>query len=987
MAKRTGVLVGAAVFILASVAPPISVAHGQAEPLVPSTLKWRNIGPNRGGRSIAAAGSVARPGEYYFGATGGGLWKTTDGGISWAPVTDGKINSSSPGAVAVAPSNPDVVYMGMGEAELRANVIQGDGIYKSVDAGRTWKHTGLDRTQTIARIVVDPSNADNVYVAALGHPYGSNPERGIFRSRDGGLTWKRILFRDDKTGAVDIAMDPRDSRVLYASLWEVYRKPWMLSSGGKGSGIFKSTDGGDTWIELTRNAGMAGGVIGKVTLAVSPADSRRVYAVVEAAAGGLYRSDDAGATWKRVNGGRDLWQRAFYFMRVVADPKDKDALYVLNFKLFKSTDAGETFRELPATHDDHHDLWIDPGNPARMINANDGGASVTTNGGRTWTEEDYPTAQIYRVATTADIPYHACGGQQDNTSVCVPSQTSPLSIPDSPPGSWFYDIGGGENAVVAPDPLDANIFYANETNSLTRYDRRTGSIRDVQPYPRLVMGEPAKAMRERWNWTFPIGFSLADNKSLYAGSQHLWRTEDAGRTWDKISPDLTRGDSTTLGDSGGPIILDQDGPEIYGTIFTIAPSPRNPKVIWTGSDDGVVQVTTDGGATWRNVTPPDAAAFTKMSRIDASPHSDGAAYVAGNRYQMDDRAPYVWKTSDFGKTWKRITTGIRADDFVHAVREDPARRGLLYAGTEHGVYVSVDDGGSWTSLSQNLPDVPVTDLVVKDNDVVIATHGRSFYVLDDVSPLRQFDAAVASEPLHLYSPAAALRRVAPAAIDYRLTSPAADLRIEILSADGQQVRLLKLNESMKSAGFHRVSWDLRHDGATVFPGIVLEGPSPVTGPWVVPGDYTVRVTADGKSVAKAIRVLPDPRVNDVTVDDLRAQNALALKVRDAITAANSAVIRIRALRASGAPQALLDKLAPIESELYQVKNASPKDKIAFPIRLNNRLSGLFGNLERGDARPARSYYKVFDELSTELDLQLRRLAAALANSKVGGQPE
>jgi hypothetical protein len=454
-----------------------------------------------------------------------------------------------------------------------------------------------------------------------------------------------------------------------------------------------------------------------------------------------------------------------------------------------------------------------------------------------------------------------------------------------------------------------------------------------------------------------------------------------------VSPDLTRGDSTTLGDSGGPIILDQDGPEIYGTIFTIAPSPRNPKVIWTGSDDGLVHVTTDGGATWRNVTPPDAGAYTRMSRIDASPHSDGGAYVAGNRYEMDDRAPYIWKTSDFGKTWKRITAGIRADDFVHAVREDPARRGLLYAGTAHGVYVSFDDGASWGSLSQNLPDVQVTDLVVKDNDVVIATHGRSFYVLDDVSPLRQFDVAVVSAPVHLYSPASAVRRIAPAAIDYHLKDPAADLRIEILSSEGQPIRQIKVSESMKSAGFHRVTWDLRHDGATVFPGIVLEGPSPVTGPWVVPGDYRVHLVADGKSVTEPIKIFPDPRVKDVSVDDLRAQNKLALQVRDAITAANSAVIRIRSLRSSGAAQSLLDKLAPIESELYQVKNSSPKDKIAFPIRLNNRLSGLLGNLERGDARPTRAYYKVFDELSNELDVQLRRLTAVLANSNAGGQPE
>jgi photosystem II stability/assembly factor-like uncharacterized protein len=954
-----------------------------AQSTVPATLKWRNIGPNRGGRSIAAAGSSARPNEYYFGATGGGLWKTTDGGLTWAPVTDHMIASSSPGAVAVAPSNPDVVYIGMGEAELRANVIQGDGIYRSSDGGKTWQHSGLENTQTISRIVVDPSNADNVYVAALGHPYGRNSERGVFHSVDGGATWKKILFRNDGTGAVDIVMDPSNSRVLYASLWEVYRKPWTLSSGGAGSGLFKSTDGGETWVELTRNPGLPRGTVGKIMISVSPADPHRVYATIEAAEGGLYRSDDAGLTWQHVNGGRDLWQRAFYFMRTVADPKDRDVVYVLNFKMFKSADGGKTFSEVPATHDDHHDLWIDPSNPARMINANDGGASVTTNAGHTWTDEDYPTAQIYRVALTADTPYHACGGQQDNTSVCVPSETSNLAIPDSPPGSWYYDAGGGENAIIAPDPLNADILYSNETNSLTRLDRRTGLIRDVQPYPRLVMGEPAKAMRERWNWTYPIAFSQADKKALYAGSQHLWRSRDEGRTWTTISPDLTRGDSTTLGDSGGPIILDQDGPEIYGTIFTIAPSPRNAQVVWTGSDDGLVHVTRDGGKTWENVTPRDVVPFTKISRIDASYHDDGVAYVAANRYQMDDRDPLVWKTADYGKSWKRITTGIHAGDFVHAVREDPSTRGLLYAGTEHGAYVSRDDGATWVSLSLNLPDVPVTDMAVKNDDVVIATHGRSFYVLDDVQPLRESTPTA----LHLYSPSTAMRRVSPATIDYYLPSAARDLRIDITSSNGKPVRSLRVTDAMKTAGYHRVNWDLHHDGATVFPGIVLEGPSPVTGPWAVPGTYLVKLDADGQSLARELHVLPDSRATDVTVDDLRAQNQLALQVRDAITAADSAVIRIRSLRAAGAPSALLETLASIESEIYQVRNQSPKDKIAFPIRLNNRLTGLYGNLERGDARPTRAYYRVFDELSTELDVQLKRLNAALTSSNVRGRPK
>ena len=759
-----------------------------------ASLRWRNIGPNRGGRSIAVAGSTSRPLEYYFGATGGGLWKTVDGGTTWAPVTDGQIRSSSVGAVVVAESDPDVVYMGMGEAELRGNIMQGDGVYRSADAGKSWSHAGLEKTQSISRVRIDPANANRVYVAALGHPYAPNVDRGVFRTTDGGRTWTKILFRNDRTGAVDLAIDPNDSRVLYATLWEVYRRPWMLWSGGEGSGLFKSTDGGNSWIELTRNPGLPSGVLGKITVTVSGADSRRLWANIEASDGGLYRSDDAGSTWTRVNAGRNLWQRSFYFMRMAADPRDRETLYVLNFLLEKSIDGGKSFTTVDTPHADHHDLWIDPRDPRRMIEANDGGAIVSVSGGATWTGDRYPTAQMYRVATSDDVPYHVCGAQQDNTTACVPSDGGQLAPPNATGGDWFYEVGGGESADVAPKPGAPDIFYAGSTNTLTRYDRRSGQARDVQPHPRIVMGEPASAMPERWNWTYPLAVSRLNSRVLYAGSQHLWKTTDEGRSWRRISPDLTRADPATMGNSGGPIVLDQDGPEIYATIFTIAPSRRDTSTIWTGSDDGLVHVTRNGGRTWRNVTPRDLPPNTRVSRIDASPHRPGAAYVAAERHQMDDRAPYIWTTDDYGATWARITNGIRDDDFVRVVREDRVREGLLFAGTEHGVYASFDNGGHWRALALNLPDVQVSDLVVEARDVVIATHGRSFWVLDDIAPLRQMTTAMLARTerrgARLLRPATAVRRVYPAHIDYYLGEQADSVRLDILESDGRLVRSL-----------------------------------------------------------------------------------------------------------------------------------------------------------------------------------------------------
>lgn len=971
--------------LFALVATPAATQPVPYEAALMPPLAWRSIGPDRGGRSIAVAGHSDRPFEYYFGATGGGLFKTTDGGASWLPVTDGQIGSASVGAVTVAESNPDIVYIGMGEVQLRANVLQGDGVYRSDDGGRSWRHLGLENTQAIGRIRVHPTDPDRAYVAALGHPFGPNPDRGVFRTTDGGRTWEKVLFRNDRTGAVDLVMDPRDPDVLYATLWEVYRKPWQLWSGGAGSGIFKTTDGGETWSELTDNPGFPSGVLGKMTVTVSGADSDRVWANVEAEAGGLYMSDDGGSSWVLVNAHRDIWQRAFYFQRIQADPADRNTIYILNFRLMKSTDGGRTLESVRETHADHHDLWIDPANPLRMIDGNDGGGVVSVNGGRTWTAMRYPTAQIYRLATTTDFPYHACGAQQDNSTVCVSSEPGHLQNPRGVSTEWMYSVGGGESGYVVPRPTDPDIFYAGATNALTRYDRATGIVRDIQPYPRIVMGEPARDMPERWNWTYPIAVSLVDPDALYVGSQHVWKSTDEGTSWRKISPDLTRAEPATMDDSGGPVVMDQDGPEIYSTLYALAPSPHDAATIWSGSDDGFVHLTRDSGGSWTNVTPPDMPAHTRVMVIDVSRHDDATAYVAGMRYEMGDRSPYAWKTSDYGGTWTKIVDGIAPGDFVRVIREDPYRKGLLYAGTEHGVYVSFDDGAHWADLSYDLPDTPVTGLAVQDRDLVISTHGRSFWVLDDIETLRQIDADVATAGAHLFDPADAIRRSVPAVIDYHVGGEGRRVRLDVLDAEGDLVRTLF--DGTRGEGTYRETWNLLYPGAVTFDGIVLEGGNPARGPWAPPGRYQARLTVDGAVQLASFDVRRDPRLGGVTDADLVAQFRLALDIRDAESKANGSVLLIRDMRAQlqssvarsedqqlkASVQRLVGDISQLESQLYQVRNQSPKDKIAFPIRLNDRLTGLRSRLEWGDAAPTAAYRRVFEELSAELEGYMRAL--------------
>lgn len=988
-----------------------------------STLKgmtWRNIGPNRGGRSLGIAGSSQRKLEYYFGAVGGGLWKTTDGGLNWKPVTDGQITSSSVGAVAVSESNPDIVYIGTGETEFRGNIMQGDGVYKSVDGGKTWKNIGLKNTQSISRVRIHPTNPDIVYVSALGHAFGPNEERGVFKTTDGGKTWNKVLYVNEKAGAEDLVIDQQNPEIIYASIWEVYRTPYKMWADIGTSALYKSTDGGATWKVISKNPGMPA-VVGKIGVAVSPADNNRVWAIVESPEGGLYRSDDGGANWKLVNNERKLRQRAFYYSRIVADPKDKNTVYGLNVNFYKSTDGGVNFKtEIKVPHGDNHDLWIDPTDPTRLASSNDGGGTVSVNGGLSWTDEDFPTAQLYHITVTKDFPYQVAGAQQDNTTIALPSEDyrhRAVRTNSSKPGMGFaYEVGGGESGYIAQDPKNPDIFYAGSQGALlTRINRMTGQVRDVQVYPRFFSGEEAKTLPERWQWTYPIVFSPVDPNVLFTCSQHVWKTTNEGQSWEQISPDLTYNDTATLGVSGGVITRDMNGPEIYGTVFALAPSYHDVNIIWAGSDDGLVHITKDGGKHWENITPKDMPKNTRVSIIEASRFNAGTAYIAAKRYQMDDRTPYIWKTHDFGKTWTKIIAGIRADDYVHAIREDITREGLLYAGTEHGIWVSYNDGANWESLSLNLPDVQVADLQVTEKDIVIGTHGRSIYVLDDISPVRTKDAGIQSG-LHLFKPYYAVRTVQKAVFQYYLDSTIKDLKIEIFDAKNNLVKtfvgaLPKVKKENGEAdededdrkpqpptikkGLNKFEWDLKYPAATNFKGMILWSAPIYVGPTAVPGNYKVAITAGGKTVAENFEIKMDPRVNDVTIADMQEKFNLSIQIRDEVSKANEAVIKIRAIKekitdeaktnkttVSKTNQALLTQLSQIEENLYQVRNQSSQDPLNFPIKLNNKLASLMRVVESGDYKPTAGSYKVFEELKAELALEINQLDKILTQKAI-----
>jgi photosystem II stability/assembly factor-like uncharacterized protein len=943
----------------------------ELDPAFVKAYTWRSIGPARGGRSIAVSGVKGRRNEAYFGAVGGGLWKTTDFGATWTPVTDGQIKSASVGAVAVSESNPDVVFIGMGESCIRGNIMPGDGVYKSVDAGKTWTHVGFSASDAISKIRIHPINPDVIFVADFGRFGVPSEERGVFKSGDGGKSWKKVLFRNDRTGAADVAIDRKNPRVMFASLWEAYRIEYQMSSGGPGSGLFKSTDGGDTWTEITRNPGLPQGLVGKVGIAISGADSNRIYALIENENGGLYVSDDAGATWKLMNAGRNIRQRAFYYTHVYADPNNKDTVYMLNTGAFRSTDAGKTLTRIgQGTHGDHHDLWIDPDDSEHVIDGNDGGGAITFNVSarqRTWTDQEFATGQFYHVITTKHIPFHVCGSQQDNSSLCVPSDIGTGGVGVAGGGGFGrippvapYQVGGGEPGYIAPDPTDPDVFFSGANNGtfLTRLNRRTGDLKEVGAYPRFFSGEPASAVKERWQWTYPIIFAYTDPNVLYTCSQRVWKTTDGGENWEAISGDLTRHDPKTMQESGGPITHDMNSPEIYATVFSLAPGKKDVNVIWAGSDDGLVHVTRDAGKTWTNVTPPDMPDLGRVSQIDGSAFDNATAYIAVKRMLLGDTSPYIFRTRDFGQTWTKVVNGIAASDYTHTVREDPTRKGLLYAGTQHGFYVSFDDGDHWQPFRQGLPDTPVTDVWVDANDIAITAHGRGFWVLDDIASLRQYEAGVITEA-HLFKPADAIRGGENATIDYWLKTAPKSLTLEILDRKGQVVRSypgappkpapakdVAASSAEKSqapasetgqpapaspqptpapappragsptaeaeeppsddetprppttapmtAGLNRFSWNLQSQPVTRFPGMVLWGATQ-NGPMVLPGSYQIRLTADGRAQTQPLNVQRHP-LRNVSDADLQAQFELASQIRDKVNEANNAVIQIRKIK-------------------------------------------------------------------------------------------
>jgi len=908
-------------------------------------LEYRLVGPYRGGRVVGVSGVVGQGDTYYFGATAGGVWKTTDGGLNWKPIFD-KQKDASPaiGAVAVSESDTNVIYVGTGEACIRGNIVGGNGVYKSIDAGKTWKFVGLGDTHAIGRLIIDPKNPDVAFVAALGHPFGDNEERGIFRTRDGGKTWDKVLYKDAKTGGIDITFDPSNSNILFAGMWQARRTPWGMDSGGPGSGLYRSIDGGTTWKQL-KGHGLPEGTLGRIGVTVSGANPNRVWAVIEAEKGGIYRSDDGGDSWQLLTDDHRFRQRAWYYSHIFADPKSADSVYILNTGIYRSNDGGKTFARIPAPHGDNHGLWIDPTNPQRLINGNDGGATVSTNSGASWTTQyNQPTAQFYHVSTDNRFPYFMYGAQQDNSTVAIAS-ASPNGAIDRP--DW-YDVGGGESGYIAADPNDPMIVYAGSYGGdISRYNHRTGETQAINPWPVNPIGWAAADVKHRFQWTEPIVFSPHDPKTLYFAGEVLFKTTDAGTNWTIISPDLTRNDKSKQQASGGPITKDNTGVEVYDTIFSAVESPVQKDLIWVGTDDGLVQLTRDGGKHWENVTPKAMPDWGTVSMVEASPHDAGTAYIAVERHKQDDFAPYIFKTSDFGKSWTKLTDGIPSNNYVHAVRIDPRRAGLLFAGTEMGVYVSFDDGAHWQSLQLNLPPAPVNDLIVKNYDLVVATHGRSFWVIDNITPLEQYSESIAQQDVHLFTPGPASHTVfggspfasanagknppAGAVIDYWLKTelkkpdekkPSGEddkkaeesqITLEILDSSGKVIRKFPKKPEEDSpdegegrrdknagklpsdAGLNRFVWDLKYEGSSKVPKAPLWAGSN-DGPEALPGTYQVRLTVLGKSYTASLEVKADPRSN-VSEADLEKQFDLLMKIREKLNETDDTVNQIRDLRA------------------------------------------------------------------------------------------
>ncbi len=981
-------------------------------------LKYRLIGPFRGGRADAVSGSMTNKNIFYFGATGGGLWKTTDGGSNWKNVSDGFFGGGV-GAVAVAPSDETIVYAGEGESTLRNNVSENmGGIWRTDNGGRSWQNLGLKDSRHIARIVVHPKNPDIVWVAAMGHLFGPNTERGVYKTTDGGKSWRRVLFVNDQTACSEIVMEPGNPSVLYAGMWRVKRTPYSMESGGEGSGLYKSIDGGETWTNLSAHKGLPKGVWGVVNIALSASDPDKVFAMIENAEGGLYVSPDRGETWTRLNSDNEIKQRAWYFNRVYVDPKNENIVYCPNVELMRSLDGGKTFMALPSPHGDHHDLWIDPADGHRLILADDGGAQVSFDGGSDWSSVDnQPTAQIYRVSTDNAFPYRLLGAQQDNSSLRIRSRTAGPAITER---DW-EPTAGAEAGYIVADPLNPDIVYGgNYSGFLGRVNHRTGDSRAIDVWPDNPMGSGADSVKYRFQWNYPIFFSPHNPHRLYAGGNRLFVTENEGQSWAAISPDLTTDDKFREGPSGGPITKDNSSAEYYCTIYTATESPLEKDLLWTGSDDGLIYVSKDGGGHWDNVTPPQAGKWTLWNCVETDPYKPGTAYFVGTRFRLDDYTPYIFKTEDYGKTWKLITKGIDPMHFARVVRADRRRPGLLYCGTEYGMYISFDDGEHWRPFQLNLPVVPVTDLTIKDNDLLIATQGRAFWALDDLSLLQQMSPDSLGSHLHVFTVNDSWRmegggrrrreRSIPNAGEnppngvvfrYWLKDAPDSPRVSITIFDKQQKSIRTFSTRAKDQdtrlectnGINTFVWDMLYPPAEKIPGMLL-WTGGVGSPKAAPGHYTARIRYDHDSTDVSFTIRADPDYS-MTEADYDAQVGFLLQVRDKYDEVQRAILRIRDVRtqlrdlngrldSSAKPvrklsDSLIRQMTIIEEALYQTKSKSSEDMLNYPIRINDKLSGVYGFAAGGNTPPSKQAREVFGMLSAQADQQLDRLKTLLGS--------
>ena len=971
------------------------------------SVKYRSIGPFRGGRSAAVVGVPNQPKLFYFGATGGGVWKTVDGGITYENISDGYFGGSI-GSVAVAASDPNVIYVGGGEVTVRGNVSSGKGIWKSVDAGKTWTYSGLPNSRHIPRIVVHPKNPDIVYAAVMGDLYKPNKDRGVYKSINGGKSWKKVLFSNPQAGAVELLMDPANPRHLYAATWRVQRTPYSLSSGGKGSALWKSTDSGSSWKEISKNKGFAQGTLGIMGITVSPINSNRIWSIVEnKEKGGVYRSDDGGTTWEHVNDSRSLRQRAWYYSKIYADTQDEDMVYVMNVSYHKSTDGGATFESHNAPHGDHHDLWIAPEDNQRMIIADDGGAQVSYDGGSTWsTYFNQPTAQFYRVTTDNAFPYRIYVAQQDNSTIRIRHRSSGSSIGEK---DW-ESTAGGESAHIAIDPLNNEIVYGGSYDGfLTRVNHEKKSIRGINVWPDNPMGHGAEGMKYRFQWNFPIIFSKHNSKRLYTFSNQVHLTENEGQEWKIISPDLTRNDPTKLKSSGGPITQDNTSVEYYCTIFAANESPLKEGLLWVGSDDGLIHITQNGGKTWDNITPKQLPEWTMINSIEPSPFDPGTCYVAGTRYKLGDYSPYLYKTTDYGVTWKTITNGIAQEDFTRVVRSDLSQKGLLYAGTENGMYISYDDGASWKSFQKNLPIVPITDLTVKDNSLIVATQGRSLWMIDDLTVLHQLKSISTEAKAILFEPKYSYRTRGRGGktsltegtnlpngviIHYYLKNYDVEkdlVELQLKQQDGTLIKSYSTQDDKNKLdvkkGGNQFLWNTRYEGAEKLKEMIFWSAS-FSGAKAVPGDYKVSLIVNGKEQEQPFTILPDPR-SESSVSDMQKQFDFVNKVNQTVDVAHKAIKNIRAVnkklkdfvqqnKTDSTATALIEQakkiqksLTQIEETLYQTQNRSNQDPLNFPIRLTNKLGHLNRLITIDDFPPTAQDNAVRLELTAQVDITMQ----------------